>query len=112
MPSIVLVSPLIPQNTGSIARLTAANGVNLHLVEPLGFELSDRYLKRAGLDYWAETKITVHASWEKFLASTEAKNESLWFFTTKASVSHYEVEFKAETEIDILFPALKTYFSP
>ena len=68
--SIVLVEPLIPQNTGTIARVTAATGTHLHLVAPLGFELSDRYLKRAGLDYWPEVRLTVHPSWVGFLSNS------------------------------------------
>ncbi len=66
---VVLVEPLIPQNTGTIARLTAATGVHLHLVEPLGFELTDKYLKRAGLDYWPEVKLSVHKNWADCLAN-------------------------------------------
>ncbi len=58
---VVLVAPEIPPNTGSIARLCAATGVHLHLVEPLGFELDDRHLRRAGLDYWPSVDLTVHA---------------------------------------------------
>lgn len=81
-PAIVLVSPEIPQNTGNIARLSAALKTDLHLIEPLGFELSDKYLKRAGLDYWPEVRLHVHANWEEFLEKRE-KGE-LYFFSTKA----------------------------
>ena len=62
---VVVYQPQIPQNTGNVARLTAANKVRLHLIEPLGFELSDRYLKRAGLDYWPETQVETYANWTK-----------------------------------------------
>lgn len=61
---IVLVHPEIPHNTGCAARLAAATGTRLHLVEPLGFSLEDRYLKRAGLDYWPLVDLVVHASWD------------------------------------------------
>jgi tRNA (cytidine/uridine-2'-O-)-methyltransferase len=66
MPQVVLVNPLIPPNTGNIARTCAATGTELHLVGPLGFELSDRYLKRAGLDYWPYVKLHYHESLEEF----------------------------------------------
>ena len=61
---VVLVAPEIPPNTGNIARTCAATGAHLHLVEPLGFSVSDRYLKRAGIDYWHLVHVTVHPSWE------------------------------------------------
>ena len=64
---IVLVEPEIPQNTGNIARTCAATGSRLHLVEPLGFKLEDRYLKRAGLDYWPYVSLEVHESFGEFL---------------------------------------------
>ena len=63
---VVLVQPEIPPNTGSIARLCAATGVRLHLVGPLGFSLEDRYLKRAGLDYWPHVDVRAYPSWEDF----------------------------------------------
>ncbi len=64
---IVLYEPEIPPNTGTIARLCAATQTHLHLIEPLGFSLEDRYLKRAGLDYWPHVKVSVWMDWEKFL---------------------------------------------
>ncbi len=91
---IVLVHPLIPQNTGNIARLTAATGTDLHLIEPLGFELSDRYLKRAGLDYWAEVRLFVHKTWEAFLE--EAMPERLWCFSTRAPKPFTEVCYRSD----------------
>lgn len=63
---VVLVHPQIPPNTGNIARTCAATGTELHLVAPLGFELSDRYLKRAGLDYWPHVNLHYHPSWAAF----------------------------------------------
>ena len=65
----MLVQPEIPPNTGSVARLCAATGIRLHLVRPLGFSLEDRYLKRAGLDYWPHVDLHVHDDWEEFRAS-------------------------------------------
>ena len=79
---IVLVEPEIPQNTGNIARTCAATGSRLHLVRPLGFEISDRYLKRAGLDYWDLVTVTLHDNFEELLA--ENPNARFFFFTTKA----------------------------
>ena len=67
---IVLVRPEIPQNTGSIARLAAAIKARLHLVGPLGFSLEDRYLKRAGLDYWPLVDLRTYEGWEQFCAIT------------------------------------------
>jgi len=69
---VVLVEPEIPQNTGSIARLCAATASELHLVGRLGFSLEDRYLKRAGLDYWPHVRVRVHATWEDYLAARPA----------------------------------------
>ncbi len=80
--NIVLVEPEIPQNTGNIARTCAATGCRLHLVKPLGFEVSDKYLKRAGLDYWQFVSVTY---WENFEELLKANPESRFFyFTTKA----------------------------
>ena len=67
MIQLVLYQPEIPQNTGSIARLCAATDTPLHLIEPLGFKLTDRYLKRAGLDYWPHVKLSVWPDWQAFL---------------------------------------------
>lgn len=91
--NVVLVSPLIPQNTGTIARLTAATSCHLHLIEPLGFELTDKYLKRAGLDYWPEVKLTTHLDWESFLSATGAMASRLSFYTTHAEKPYYNQKF-------------------
>jgi len=69
---VVLVAPEIPQNTGSIGRLCVATGATLHLIEPLGFEISDRQLRRAGLDYWPHVDLVRHRSWETFLEARPA----------------------------------------
>lgn len=79
--NIVLVSPEIPQNTGNIGRLCAATYTTLHLVKPFSFSLDDRYLKRAGLDYWPLLTLKVHEDWEDFLKSSQCSAEQLWMFT-------------------------------
>ena len=94
MMHIVLVEPEIPQNTGNIARTCAATGAKLHLIEPLGFELSDKYLKRAGLDYWHMMTLEIHPSWEAFLqAYPDAR---LHYATTKAPHNYCEVRYADE----------------
>jgi tRNA (cytidine/uridine-2'-O-)-methyltransferase len=87
---IVLVEPRIPPNTGNAARLCAATGCALHLVEPLGFSISDRELKRAGLDYWHSVDVRVHASLEAFLAGWHAP---FWLLSTRATRVYSEAEF-------------------
>ncbi len=91
--NIVIVAPMIPQNTGNVARLSAANRTVLHLIEPLGFSLSDRYLKRAGLDYWSEVQLELHPSWEQFLEKCNPTRDQLWFLTTRGKRSHFEASF-------------------
>lgn len=94
MPEIVLVHPQIPQNAGNIARLSAATNSKLHFIKPLGFEISDKYLKRAGLDYWPEVRLTLHSSWKDFLDSRSDSVGKLWFFTTKASEIYTEASYQ------------------
>jgi tRNA (cytidine/uridine-2'-O-)-methyltransferase len=89
---IILHQPEIPQNTGSIGRLCVNNGVKLHLIHPLGFETSDYYLRRAGLDYWEKLEPAHYANWEDFLAKCPAKR--LWFFTTKGAKRHTQVAWE------------------
>ena len=88
---IVLYEPEIPQNTGNIARTCAATGSMLHLIEPLGFELSDRYLKRAGLDYWHMMQYRVYADFERFLEAWP--DERMHFLTTKAPCAYTEASY-------------------
>ncbi len=88
---IVLVSPEIPQNTGNIARTCAATGATLHLIKPLGFSLSDKYLKRAGLDYWNMMEYKVYENVEHFLKEHPGAN--MHFATTKAPRSYVEAAY-------------------
>lgn len=90
--NIVLVEPEIPQNTGNIARTCAATGCRLHLVRPLGFEVSDRYLKRAGLDYWKDVEIAYYDSFAELRAKF-GKNR-FFYFTTKGLNKYCDVEFR------------------
>ena len=86
MLNVVLVEPEIPQNTGNIARTCAATGARLHLIEPLGFSLDDRYLKRAGLDYWNLVDLRVYESLTAFFSQHRAG--AFFFATTKAVRRH------------------------
>ncbi|MBR5900312.1 MAG: tRNA (uridine(34)/cytosine(34)/5-carboxymethylaminomethyluridine(34)-2'-O)-methyltransferase TrmL [Clostridia bacterium] len=91
--NVVLVEPEIPQNAGNIARTCAVTGCKLHLVRPLGFEVSDKYLKRAGLDYWQYLDITYYDGIEEVLAKYYNGN-NFWFFSTKAKNVHSDVSYK------------------
>jgi tRNA (cytidine/uridine-2'-O-)-methyltransferase len=88
---VVLFEPEIPPNTGSVARLCAATLTPLHLIEPLGFKIDDKHLKRAGLDYWEFVDLHVHTSWEDFLS--DAKPSRLFFFSKKAQRSYTSVSY-------------------
>ncbi len=90
---IALVEPEIPPNTGNVARLCAATGSQLHLIEPLGFRIDDRELKRAGLDYWEHLGVAVHASLDDFLAATAHLRR--WCFSTRATRLYSEAQFAA-----------------
>lgn len=89
---IVLYQPVIPQNTGSIARLCACTGFGLHLIHPLGFRVDEASVKRAGLDYWPHVNPTEHESWDSFLERQQPK--SLYFLTKFATRSYADVEFQ------------------
>ncbi len=86
----MLVEPQIPPNTGNVARLCAATGCALHLVEPLGFSIGDRELKRAGLDYWDAVALTVHPSLEAFLADWRG---AIWLLSTRGGRPYADAEF-------------------
>ena len=88
---IVLYQPEIPQNTGNIARTCAATGSTLHLIKPLGFSLADKYLKRAGLDYWHMMEYHVHEDFEELLALYP--DARMYFLSTKAPRGYTEVQF-------------------
>ena len=100
--NIVMVEPEIPQNTGNIARTCAAIGAKLHLVRPLGFNISDKYLKRAGLDYWDKLEIEEHDSLAKFLEKYPVK-DNMFMATTKAKHCYSDVDYTKHEEVFILF---------
>lgn len=91
---IVLVEPEIPGNTGNVARLCAATNSELHLVKPLGFSIEDRYLKRAGLDYWHLVKVHIHESFAEVAATYAGHN--FYFNTTKASKHYTEMTYQTD----------------
>ena len=93
--NIVLIEPEIPQNTGNIARTCAATGARLHLVEPMGFKVDDRKLKRAGLDYWYLLDITYYASTADFFAQNP--DGAFFYFSTKAKRTYTEVSYPEKT---------------
>ena len=91
---IVLVEPEIPPNTGNIIRLAANTGCTLHLVEPLGFSMDDKHMRRAGLDYHEYATLRRHANWQVFLDTVQPDPARLFNLTTRGTRSPYEVAFQ------------------
>ena len=89
---IVLFQPDIPQNTGNIGRLCAVTGARLHLIHPLGFAITDKHLRRSGMDYWRSLDVHEHANWQDFTAS-ELAPKRLWLFTTHATRSFWDARY-------------------
>ena len=92
--NIVLLEPEIPQNTGNIVRTAVATRSAVHLIRPLGFEVSDKHLKRAGLDYWDKLDITYYDSFDEFLIKHE--NDKLYFFSQKGKNCYTDIEYPEE----------------
>ena len=92
---IVLVEPEIPPNTGNVIRLAANTGCTLHLVEPLGFSMEDRYMRRAGLDYHEYAEVTRHPSWSAFLERAQPTPNRMFALTTKGQSNVFDVTFEA-----------------
>ncbi len=90
---IVLFQPEIPQNTGNVGRMCALTGSRLHLIHPLGFKITDRNLRRAGMDYWFSLDVHEHADWESFRSSPAAPGR-LWLFTTRAELVFWDAKFE------------------
>ena len=95
MVHVVLFEPQIPQNTGNIGRMCAVTQSRLHLIHPLGFAVTDKNLKRAGMDYWFSLDVHHHADWPAFRASPAAP-QRLWLFTTHATQSFWDVQYAAD----------------
>ena len=99
MVQVVLVAPEIPPNTGNVARTCAATETPLHLVDPLGFQLTDRYLKRAGLDYWPAVDLHRHASWEDLQAAAKGSDRpsgQFWCFTVRGETCYTDIDFQSD----------------
>jgi tRNA (cytidine/uridine-2'-O-)-methyltransferase len=94
MVRIVLVAPEIPANTGNIARTCAATATPLHLVDPLGFQLSDRYLKRAGLDYWSAVEVHRHSSWSALVE--EFPTARFWCFSVRGKQVYTDIDYQPD----------------
>ena len=101
--NIVMVEPEIPQNTGNIARTCAATGGKLHLVHPLGFSISEKAVKRAGLDYWDKLEIEEHDSFEKFLEKYKPEENNMFFASTKATHCYSDVDYSKFDEVFVLY---------
>ena len=93
MTAIVLVQPEIPGNTGSVGRTCVALGMELILIHPLGFEITDTRVKRAGLDYWKHVHLTEYASWDAFLEARTPRAEQLFLFEEFGAKSFYEPDY-------------------
>lgn len=101
MPQLVLVHPQIPPNTGNIARTCAATDTELHLVGPLGFDIGDRYLKRAGLDYWPHVKLTFHPTLDIFLQERQQRGGRMLGYSVRGTAKY--TEFHYQTNDWLLF---------
>lgn len=101
--NVVMVEPEIPQNTGNIARTCAATGTKLHLVHPLGFDVSEKAVKRAGLDYWDKVEIEEHKSFEEFLEKYKPEEHNIFFATTKGQHVYSDPNYGKMEEVFILF---------
>ena len=116
--NIVLVEPEIPPNTGNVIRLAANTGCRLHLIEPLGFSMDDKHMRRAGLDYHEYAQLLRHASWQAFLDKEAPDTTRLFAMTTRGSRNLFEVTFKPGdwlvfgSETKGLDAALRDSFSP
>lgn len=92
--NIVLLEPEIPQNTGNIGRTCCATGTKLHLIEPMGFRINEKNLRRAGMDYWRDLDVTIYDGFEDFLDKNS--NAKIWMATTKAPKRYTDVQFEPD----------------
>ncbi len=97
---IVLYEPEIPQNTGNISRTCAVTGCHLHLIEPMGFDISEKSIKRAGLDYWKYLTVSTYKNWADF----KSKNDGEFYYcSTKGKKCHSDVEYPKDKDIYLVF---------
>ena len=101
--NIVLVEPRIPQNTGNIARTCAATGSRLHIVRPTAFQITDKNLKRAGLDYWDKLIIEEHTSLDNFLEKYKPEENNMFFATTKGKTKYTDIDYSNMDEVFVLY---------
>ena len=101
--NVVMCEPEIPQNTGNIARTCAATGGKLHLIKPLGFEINDKQLKRAGLDYWDKLHVQIHESLADFLQTYPPEQNSMFFVTTKGKQCYSDVDYTNMDKVFVMF---------
>ncbi len=92
--NIVLYEPEIPSNTGSIGRTCVCTDSHLHLIEPLGFDISEKQVTRSGLDYWKRLNLSLYKNWDDFLDKHKSYSDRFFFFTTKSQKWFYDVSFK------------------
>ena len=100
---IVMVEPEIPQNTGNIARTCAITGAKLHLVHPLGFDISEKAVKRSGLDYWDKLDIEEHDSIGAFLEKYKPEENNMFFATTKGKTKYTDINYSNMYEVFVLY---------
>ncbi|MCR5718814.1 MAG: tRNA (cytidine(34)-2'-O)-methyltransferase [Oscillospiraceae bacterium] len=98
---IVLCEPQIPQNTGNISRTCAVTGAVLHLIKPYGFHITDKNLKRAGLDYWDKLEILEYDSLDDF--TEQHRDDCIYYFTTKARTCHSDTEYPQDRDVFLMF---------
>ena len=101
--NIVMVEPEIPQNTGNIARTCAITGAKLHLVHPLGFQIDEKTLKSAGLDYWDKLDIEEHDSLNEFLEKYKPEENNMFFATTKGKTQYTDIDYSKMDEVFVLY---------
>ena len=101
--NIVMVEPEIPQNTGNIARTCAITGAKLHLVHPLGFDISEKAVKRSGLDYWDKLEIEEHISLDEFLRKYNPEENNMFFATTKGKTKYTDIDYSKMDEVFVLY---------
>ena len=102
---IVLVEPEIPQNTGNIARTCAAIGAKLHLVKPFPFDISEKAVKRAGLDYWDKVEVVTHENLQEFKDLVKKENAAIYLLSTKSKKCYTDIDYSGYKDIYLVFGA-------